>query len=133
MPEPHPIITRVVGLRLAAGVSRAAAAKRIGYGRKTVQFWEAGVQEPRLDAVDADAQVRGYRLSVGDGGPVVKALMRARYDAGLTQADVALKLGCTLTAVWRWETGRRGMTLTTATAYAALFGLELELREVPDA
>jgi DNA-binding XRE family transcriptional regulator len=130
MREPHPIITQLAAHRKAAGVSRAFVARRIHYVRQSVGYWELGKREPRLDAVDVYARLLGHRLTVGVDGPVVDVLRQARVDAGLTQTDVAIKLNSCLTSVCRWETGQRGMTLTTATAYAALFGLELHLVEV---
>lgn len=133
MREPHPIITRLVALREVAGLSRAAVARQIRYACKSVEYWEAGKSEPRVDAVDAYARVVGHRLVLGDSdSPIAVVLKQARLNAGLAQADVARKLGCSLNSVCRWETGDTGITLTKATEYAGLFGLELRLAEVLD-
>ncbi len=132
MSEPHPIMAQLAALRESAGLSRTAVARQIYYVWQSVGYWEAGAHEPCLDAVDAYARLFGQRLVLGDkGGTIVGALKQARLDAGMTQTDVAHKLGCALTTVCRWETGRRTMTLAKASAYAALVGLVLELREVP--
>lgn len=126
MPEPHPIVAELRARRREAGLSQRAVARAIHYCPQSVAFWESGAAEPGLDAIAAYAVVLGRRLDLG-GGPIVGVLKRHRLDAGLTQADVALKLGAALATVCRWETGRRRPTLASATSYAALFGLELEL------
>lgn len=132
MRDPHPIIAQVAALREAAGVTQTEVAARIHYTRQSVGYWEGGKTEPCTDAIAAYANALGYRLTVdGSHDPISAVLGKRRVDAGLTQTDIALKLGCRSTTVGRWESGRRGMTLRSASAYAGLFGLELELREAP--
>jgi transcriptional regulator with XRE-family HTH domain len=134
MPDIHPIITRIVALREAAGVSRASVAKQIHYARQSVGYWEAGRGQPCVDVIDAYARLFGHRLVLGTSeGPIVDALKDARLNAGLRQPDIAPRLGCSVTSLCHWETGVRRLTLARASAYAALFGLALELREVPGA
>ncbi len=134
MPEIHPIITQIVALREAAGVSRKGVAGRIGYCRRSVGGWESGTHTPTVDAIDAYARLFGHRLALGDSrDPIVATLRQARHDAGLRQPDIAPQLGCSVVSLCHLETGVRRLTLARASAYAALLGLVLELREVPDA
>jgi len=132
--EPHPIVTELRARRREAGLSQRAVANAIHYSHPAVTFWESGANRPYLDAVAAYAAVLGCRLVLGDSGePIIDVLRQHRLDAGLRQSDVAVRLDCVLMTVNRWETGRRGLNLAAASEYAALFGLALELREVPDA
>lgn len=59
--------------------------------------------------------------------PLVIALIKARHDAGLTQRDVARRLGLSLGAVGNFETGIRRPHLDTAAAWADAVGLRLTL------
>lgn len=52
----------------------------------------------------------------------------ARLRAGLTQRDVARRLGTTQSVVSRWESGAVSPSLETLTRIARACGLELQLR-----
>jgi len=53
-------------------------------------------------------------------------LFRLRRAAGLTQAELAAKLGVTNKAVSKWENGRAKPTTDTIRALAALYGISVE-------
>lgn len=128
MREPHPILVELRDRRREAGLSQRAVAERVHYCPQTVTLWESGTNEPCLDAIAAYAEVLGCWLVLGGfRGPIAGLLRGHRLDAGLTQADIAIKLDTTIITVCRWETGQRRISLRTATAYAAVFGLELGL------
>ncbi len=55
-----------------------------------------------------------------------KALRDARLRAGLSQVDVAGKLGVTQGAVSNHECGQNGLSLRTALAYADLYGVSVD-------
>jgi transcriptional regulator with XRE-family HTH domain len=55
------------------------------------------------------------------------ALARMRARSGLTQAEVALSMGTTQTAIARLESGRQSPTIQTLQAYARANGFCLEL------
>lgn len=58
----------------------------------------------------------------------VAARLRAlRQRAGITQADLALRLGTTQSAVARMEAGQRRMSLSTVRRVAEALGCDAEL------
>jgi transcriptional regulator with XRE-family HTH domain len=63
------------------------------------------------------------------------ALLKARYDAGLTQAEVAQHMGTKTSAVARLEAGggrqKHSPSLATLRKYAAAVGCRIEIRLVP--
>lgn len=131
---PHPIIAELRARRQAARLSQVVVAERIRYSTNTVGRGEVGARGMAVAAVEAYAGVLGLRLVLGDGGwPFVPQLAALRVAAGLSQTGMGERLGCGLGAVWRLEAGLTTLTLNRLSAYANLFGLELELREVPRA
>ena len=61
---------------------------------------------------------------------VLEALVQARAEAGLTQAELAMRLGTTQSAIARLESGGTSPTLATLSKYAAATGRKLEVRLV---
>ena len=63
---------------------------------------------------------------------VVKQLLRARTQAGLTQDAVAERMGTTKSAVSRLESaGKHTPSLSTLKRYAEAVGCELQVKLVP--
>lgn len=66
--------------------------------------------------------------------PMLNAILKARADAGLTQAQVAERMGTKAPAVARLEnaliTGKPSPSLATLRKYAAAVGKRLEVRLV---
>jgi DNA-binding XRE family transcriptional regulator len=63
---------------------------------------------------------------------LVRELLRARAQAGLTQEAVAQRMGTTKSAVSRLEGGgRHSPSVTTLRRYAQAVGCEVEIRLVP--
>ncbi|MDR2366005.1 MAG: helix-turn-helix domain-containing protein [Zoogloeaceae bacterium] len=67
--------------------------------------------------------------------PMLDAILNARREAGLTQADVARRMGTQAPAVARLEnaliTGSPSPSLSTLRKYAAALGKRLEIRFAP--
>ena len=63
---------------------------------------------------------------------IADALIRARVDAGLTQAEVAARLGVTQPAVARMESGRN-ISLKSVARYAGAIGRPITLEITPKA
>ena len=65
-------------------------------------------------------------------GAVLDLLLKARHDAGLTQAQVAERMGTQPPAIARLErslaTGKHSPSLATLRKYAQACGKELELK-----
>lgn len=66
--------------------------------------------------------------------PMLDAILRARNEAGLTQAQVAERMGTKAPAVARLEnalmTGKHSPSLATLQKYAAAMGKRVEVRFV---
>jgi DNA-binding XRE family transcriptional regulator len=68
------------------------------------------------------------------GYDLARRLLKARLDAGLTQAEVAGRMGTTKSAVSRLESGgRHSPSLSTLQRYAQAVACDVELRLVPQA
>ena len=61
---------------------------------------------------------------------VAHALIKARTDAGLTQAEVARRMGTTQSVVARLESGRTLPSIKTLFRYAEATGTKPEIRLV---
>ena len=61
---------------------------------------------------------------------IADALIRARVEAGLTQAEVAIRLGVTQPAVARMESGRN-ISLKSVARYAGAVGKSITLEVMP--
>ena len=66
--------------------------------------------------------------------PMLDAILKARREAGMTQADVAERMGTKAPAVARLESalisGKHSPSLATLRKYAAAMGKRLEVRFV---
>ncbi len=66
--------------------------------------------------------------------PMLDAILKARRDAGLTQAEVAARMGTKAPAVARLEnalvTGKPSPSLSTLRKYAAALGKRIEVKLV---
>jgi transcriptional regulator with XRE-family HTH domain len=72
-------------------------------------------------------------IETGTWGAEVAALVRgARAHAGLTQRELAARLGTAQSVVSRWEQGHDEPRLRTLAHVLAACGLRLELRAAPD-
>lgn len=69
-----------------------------------------------------------------DEMPMLDAILKARREAGMTQADVAERMGTKAPAVARLESalvsGKHSPSLATLRKYAAAMGKRLEVRFV---
>lgn len=59
--------------------------------------------------------------------PLVIALIKARHDAGLTQAQVAERHALVPSAIGNWEAGIRAPRIDAMTRWADTLGLHLTL------
>lgn len=79
------------------------------------------LQDPEVRAAyeETDAEYR-----------VLEAMIRARIEAGLTQADVAARAGTTQSAIARLEGGRVSPSIETLRRYATAVGKRLRVEMV---
>jgi transcriptional regulator with XRE-family HTH domain len=80
-----------------------------------------------------DPDVRAEYDRLGSIFAVVGEMVEARQAAGLTQGDVAARMGTSQSAVARLESARHMPTFDMLTRYAAAIGRHVELRLVPGA
>ena len=100
------------------------------------RIWEATKDEPSLEELErrlgpferfetlADLEASRFRAVIAHKIGV------AREDAGLTQAELAEKLGMDQASVSRIESGARNMTLETLGKVAKVLGLKVTLEPV---
>ncbi len=66
---------------------------------------------------------------------LLKQMLAARHQAGLTQADIAQKMGTKATALTRLESslsnGKHSPSLSTLRKYAKAVGYRLEVKLIP--
>jgi ribosome-binding protein aMBF1 (putative translation factor) len=62
---------------------------------------------------------------------IVEALVRARTEGNISQAELAKRMGTTQSAIARMEGGGVSPSLATLRRYAAAAGLKLEINLVP--
>jgi DNA-binding XRE family transcriptional regulator len=78
---------------------------------------------------------KGFReayVELEDEYRLVRELLGARLDAGLTQEEVAACMGTTKSAVSRLEAaGKHSPSVATLTKYAKAVGCEVEIKLVP--
>lgn len=80
----------------------------------------------------ANAEVKAEYEKLADEFSLLDEFLKARTAQGLTQAQVAEKIGTTQSAVARMESGsgKHSPSLATLTKYADALGCKLELRLV---
>ena len=80
----------------------------------------------------ANAEVKAEYEKLGDEFALLDEFLKARTAQGLTQAQVAEKIGTTQSAVARMESGsgKHSPSLATLTKYADALGCKLEVRLV---
>jgi transcriptional regulator with XRE-family HTH domain len=73
---------------------------------------------------------RRIPLPGGEPNPLILELKARRIRAGLTQRDMAARLGCTQPAFSRWESGTRDPDLPTTQRWAAVVGAGLRVESL---
>jgi predicted transcriptional regulator len=81
----------------------------------------------------SDPEVRAeYERIEREEMPMLDAILKARAEAGLTQAQVAARMGTQAPAVARLEsalmTGKHSPSIATLQKYAAALGKKLDVR-----
>ena len=135
-------------LRTASGLGLAEAARGAGLGKGTVGNWEADRRSPGgagldrlLRVLDAPARERVRLLASADPGYARITLARSPFGApvdlgtvlrairerrGLTQAELAARVGVTQGAVAKWESGDSVPAPETVHAVGFALGLGAE-------
>jgi len=90
-------------------------------------------KELKARAIARD-EVKAEYDRLGDEFALLDEFLKARADAGITQADLAERMGTTQSAVARLESGRgkQSPSLSTLRKYARALGCRVELRLVKE-
>ncbi len=78
-----------------------------------------------------DPDVKAEYDRLGPIFAVVGEMIEARQEAGLTQAEVASRMGTTQSVVARLETARHMPTFDLVARYAAAIGRRIDVHLVP--
>lgn len=76
----------------------------------------------------ASPEARKEYDALADEFGMARELIAARASMGLTQADVAQRMGTTQSAIARLESGRRAPSLRSVQRYAQAIGLRAVVR-----
>jgi transcriptional regulator with XRE-family HTH domain len=105
--DPRPAGSFPLRLRLARerlGLSQRALAARLGVNPKTLWIWELGKHEPPAAFVPRIEAVIGP-WPVDPDAPIGERLRAYRRALGLTQRELAARVGAVQTSVSDWERG----------------------------
>ena len=94
--------------RKAKGLKKTEAAKIFGVTPEAIYHWESGKAQPQ----DGDMFVICKKWNLDPRmclrkktNPLAETLKRKRCELGLTQSDLAIKLGYHRETIAKWETG----------------------------
>ena len=79
----------------------------------------------------ADPEVRAEYERLGPVYELVGAMVEARHEAGLTQKELAERMGTTQSVIARLENAHHMPSLDLVTRYAAALGRRIDIRLCP--
>lgn len=108
--------------RKKAGLSQTALAELIKADRQAVWRWETGDRVPQVSTITKLAQALAISPQLLIGEPTTLAELRA--SRGLTQSQLAEKIGVSRVAYSHYETGRRAPDDEKRTLIAAALAVD---------
>ena len=109
--------------RLSAGLTLSELGQSVGVGSVAVRHWEAGISSPSTQRLPKVAEALGLEVEDLYEAPDRKAsLADLRRAAGLTQAQLAEKLGTYKTMVSDWERGKSEVPIELMGVYTEALG-----------
>jgi ribosome-binding protein aMBF1 (putative translation factor) len=85
---------------------------------------QAAADTPRLPVMPGFREMALHRMSQ-DRGRLMRELAQRRQEAGLSQTEIAARMGTSQSAVARLEAGAADVRASTLERYAAALGTEL--------
>ncbi len=110
--------------RIHAGLTQEAAAELLGVSRWTYRHWEGGQHAPLAERLPQIAAA--LDCDVADLVEPPTTLADYRTVSGLTQADVADRLGVSRYTVAAWEQGRMPIAAKHHDPLAVVLGLAVD-------
>lgn len=114
--------------RLGKGLKKIEAAKIFGVTPETIWYWESGKAQPQ----DGDMFVICEKLNLDPRlflrkttNPFAETLKRKRREFGLTQNDLAIKLGYRRDTIAKWEAGSN-ISKCALEDICTFFGIEIQ-------
>jgi DNA-binding XRE family transcriptional regulator len=88
----------------------------------------------RIDQILRNSREAGNSIAVEQAAAILarkllRSMIAARVKAGLSQAEVARRMGVPQPAIVRLEAGTHSPTLTTLARYASAIGVDLDVRQ----
>ena len=96
--------------RLDRGLLQKLVAEQLGVNATTITNWELGRTPPDLPFIPKILQFLGYTPWDGKPRNLGQRLKALRWTLGMTQEDMARRLGMDPTTLARWERGGKGPT-----------------------
>ena len=111
LPPDYPRHLRTLGdhlrkRRLDLGLLQRDAAEELGVDEMTVCNWETNRTSPQLHLIPKIIAFLGYNPYDTQSGTLGKRIVACRRALGLTQKELAHRLGIDPSTLGRWETGR---------------------------
>ena len=97
---------RIQAKRMMLGISQSELGKRLGIDKKSIREWEYGWRAPSKTY----AQTLIEWLNESDDVLLCDRIREMRHRVGMTQRELAARLGCNLDAIKAWEQNRKGPT-----------------------
>ena len=117
--------------RQAKGLKKTEAAKIFGVTPEAICHWESGKAQPQ----DGDMFVICEKLNLDPRmflrkktNPFAEMLKRKRCELGLTQRELAIKLGYRREIIAKWETGS-SISKCALEDICTFFGIEIQERK----
>ena len=97
---------RIQAKRMMLGISQSELARRLGIDKKSIREWEYG----RLAPSKTRVQTLIEWLNGSDDVLLCDRIREMRHRVGMTQKELAARLGCNVDAIKAWEQNRKGPT-----------------------
>ena len=118
--------------RKSRGLKKVEAAKTFGVTTEAICHWESGKAQPQ----DGDMFVICEKLNLDPHmllrkktNPAAEMLKRKRCELGLTQRELAIKLGYHRDTIAKWETGS-SISKCALEDICTFFGIEISREEI---
>ena len=95
---------------------------------------DAEADRERIDQILRNVREAGETVTIDKASAILarkllRSLIAARTKAGLSQSEVARRMGIPQPAIVRLEAGTHSPTLTTLARYASAIGVDLDVRQ----